>query len=188
MDADRARVEQALLEAVKTPDAYLTEIASHLISAGGKRLRPVMSIAASLVGRDGQSATDDVIQGGIACELVHLGSLYHDDVMDESETRRGVETVNARWGNLQAILAGDFLLARASEIAASLGVEVAGLKNCVIPTTWRVQSIPTSHPSMEKPRRCIQRLRALVALSVDMIAPRLTYSLITEPITAWCFK
>jgi heptaprenyl diphosphate synthase len=127
MDADRARVEQALLDAVKTPDAYLTEIASHLISAGGKRLRPVMSIAASLVGRDGQSATDDVIQGGIACELVHLGSLYHDDVMDESETRRGVETVNARWGNLQAILAGDFLLARASEIAASLGVEVAGL-------------------------------------------------------------
>lgn len=127
MDADRARVEQALLEAVKTPDAYLTEIASHLISAGGKRLRPVMSIVTSLVGRDGQSASDDVIQGGIACELVHLGSLYHDDVMDESETRRGVETVNARWGNLQAILAGDFLLARASEIAASLGVEVAGL-------------------------------------------------------------
>jgi heptaprenyl diphosphate synthase len=58
---------------------------------------------------------------------VHLGSLYHDDVMDEAETRRGVETVNARWGNLQAILAGDFLLSRASEIAASLGTEVAGL-------------------------------------------------------------
>ena len=127
MDTDRARVEAALLDAVKTPDAYLTEIASHLISAGGKRLRPVMTIAASLVGRDGQTVSDDVIQGGIAVELVHLGSLYHDDVMDESETRRGVETVNARWGNLQAILAGDFLLARASEIAASLGVEVAGL-------------------------------------------------------------
>jgi heptaprenyl diphosphate synthase len=63
----------------------------------------------------------------VACELVHLGSLYHDDVMDEADTRRGVETVNARWGNLQAILAGDFLLARASEIAASLGTEVAGL-------------------------------------------------------------
>jgi heptaprenyl diphosphate synthase len=63
----------------------------------------------------------------VACELVHLGSLYHDDVIDESDTRRGVETVNAKWGNLQAILAGDFLLARASEIAASLGTEVAGL-------------------------------------------------------------
>ena len=65
--------------------------------------------------------------GGVACELVHLGSLYHDDVMDEAETRRTVESVNARWGNLRAILAGDFLLARASEIAASLGTEVAGL-------------------------------------------------------------
>jgi len=60
-------------------------------------------------------------------ELVHLGSLYHDDVMDEARTRRTVESVNARWGNLVAILAGDFLLARASEIAASLGTEVAGL-------------------------------------------------------------
>jgi heptaprenyl diphosphate synthase len=60
-------------------------------------------------------------------ELVHLGSLYHDDVMDEAEHRRGVQSVNARWGNLVAILAGDFLLARASEIAASLGTEVAAL-------------------------------------------------------------
>ena len=128
MGADRARVEQAMLDAVRTPDDYLTEIASHLISAGGKRLRPVMTIVSSLV-NDGApgAASPEVIQGGIACELVHLGSLYHDDVMDESTTRRGVETVNAKWGNLQAILAGDFLLARASEIAASLGTEVAGL-------------------------------------------------------------
>lgn len=126
MDADRQRVEQALLDAVRTPDAYLTEIASHLISAGGKRLRPVMTLVASRVGCDGP-ALEDAVLGGISCELVHLGSLYHDDVMDEATTRRGVDTVNAKWGNLQAILAGDFLLARASEIAASLGTEVAGL-------------------------------------------------------------
>ena len=63
----------------------------------------------------------------MAVELVHLGSLYHDDVIDEAATRRGVESVNARWGNIVAILAGDFLLARASELAASLGTEVAGL-------------------------------------------------------------
>ena len=63
----------------------------------------------------------------MSVELVHLGSLYHDDVMDEAENRRGVQSVNARWGNLVAILAGDFLLARASEIAASLGTEVAAL-------------------------------------------------------------
>jgi heptaprenyl diphosphate synthase len=125
MDANRLRVESAMQSAVITSDPYLTEIASHLIVAGGKRLRPVLSVVAGQLG--GGASTDDVIQGGVACELVHLGSLYHDDVMDEAETRRGVETVNARWGNLQAILAGDFLLSRASEIAASLGTEVAGL-------------------------------------------------------------
>jgi heptaprenyl diphosphate synthase len=125
MDTDRQRVEAAMRAAVITSDDYLTEIASHLIVAGGKRLRPVIAVAAGRVG--GDSVSDDVVQGGVACELVHLGSLYHDDVMDEAETRRGVETVNARWGNLQAILAGDFLLSRASEIAASLGTEVAGL-------------------------------------------------------------
>ena len=63
----------------------------------------------------------------MAVELVHQGSLYHDDVMDDAETRRTVQSVNARWGNLEAILAGDYLLARASEIAADLGTEVAGL-------------------------------------------------------------
>ena len=68
-----------------------------------------------------------MVRGAVAVELVHLGSLYHDDVMDEAATRRGVPSVNARWGNLVAILAGDFLLARASEIAATLGTEVAGL-------------------------------------------------------------
>ncbi|MEP6296836.1 MAG: polyprenyl synthetase family protein, partial [Ilumatobacter sp.] len=88
-------------------------------------LRPVLSIVAAQIA--GESASDDVVRGGVSCELVHLGSLYHDDVMDEADTRRGVETVNAKWGNLQAILAGDFLLSRASEIAASLGTEVAGL-------------------------------------------------------------
>jgi heptaprenyl diphosphate synthase len=125
MDVDRKRVEATIHEAVRNSDPYLTEIASHLVIAGGKRLRPVVSMAAAQV--TGAPASHDVIRGGVACELVHLGSLYHDDVIDESDTRRGVETVNAKWGNLQAILAGDFLLSRASEIAASLGTEVAGL-------------------------------------------------------------
>ena len=125
MDADRERIDAAMLAAVVTSDPYLTEIASHLIVAGGKRLRPVLAVVAGQLASG--VASDDVVQGGVACELVHLGSLYHDDVMDEAEIRRGVETVNARWGNLQAILAGDFLLSRASEIAASLGTEVAGL-------------------------------------------------------------
>ena len=125
MADDRERIEMAIHEAVRSADPYLTEIASHLVVAGGKRLRPVVAIAAAQVG--GTPASHDVVRGGVACELVHLGSLYHDDVIDEADTRRSVETVNAKWGNLQAILAGDFLLARASEIAASLGTEVAGL-------------------------------------------------------------
>jgi heptaprenyl diphosphate synthase len=125
MDEWRPRVEDALREAVRSDDAYLTEVASHLILAGGKRVRPLFAIAAAVSG--GVDTTDDIVRGGVAVELVHLGSLYHDDVIDEAPTRRTVESVNARWGNLTAILAGDFLLAKASEIAASLGTEVAGL-------------------------------------------------------------
>jgi len=115
----RGRVEEALRDAVNSDDAFLTEVASHLIVAGGKRVRPLFAIASAAAG--GAEVTDDVVRGGVAVELVHLGSLYHDDVIDEAPTRRTVESVNARWGNLTAILAGDFLLARASEIAASLG-------------------------------------------------------------------
>ena len=128
MTDDVQRIESALLESVRTPDPYLNELAAHLIVAGGKRLRPMLTVTAAQVGGpSGPELRERSIQGGIACELVQTGSLYHDDVMDEATTRRGVETVNAKWGNLQAILAGDFLLSRASEIAASLGTEVAGL-------------------------------------------------------------
>ncbi len=126
--AAAARIEAALQESVHTPDPYLQEIASHLIVAGGKRLRPVLTVVAAQVGGEvNDELRERAVQGGISCELVQTGSLYHDDVMDEAHTRRGVDTVNAKWGNLQAILAGDFLLSRASEIAASLGTEVAGL-------------------------------------------------------------
>ncbi len=125
MERDRARIDEALRQSVRTSDDYLTEIASHLILAGGKRLRPVMAVAAALTAHD--EASDDVVLGGVAVELVQVGSLYHDDVIDEAEVRRSVSSVNARWGNIRAILAGDFLLGRASELAASLGSEVAGL-------------------------------------------------------------
>ena len=128
MGADLGRVEQALRTSVITDDSFLTEVASHLILAGGKRLRPALAIAvAAATSADAADASQDVVMGATSVELVHLGSLYHDDVIDEAATRRTVESVNARWGNLRAILAGDFLLAKASEIAASLGTEVAGL-------------------------------------------------------------
>jgi heptaprenyl diphosphate synthase len=123
---DRLRlVEAALRDAVTTEDPFLTEVAGHLVAAGGKRLRPVLVLASAAV--CGVDATPDVVQGAVSVELVHLGSLYHDDVMDEAESRRGVPSVNFRYGNLVAILAGDFLLARASELAAGLGTEVAAL-------------------------------------------------------------
>ncbi|MCY3608201.1 MAG: polyprenyl synthetase family protein [Acidimicrobiales bacterium] len=130
-EADLARVETALRAAAVTGDEFLTEVTSHLIPAGGKRLRPAFVIASALArspdGAAPDAVTDDMVCGGVAVELVHLGSLYHDDVMDDAETRRGIEAVNHRWGNLKAILAGDFLLAKASELAASLGTEVAAL-------------------------------------------------------------
>ncbi len=125
---DLTRVEDALRASVRADDDFLTEIASHLIQAGGKRGRPAFAIGVAATAQPTVAPVpDDVIMGAVSVELVHLGSLYHDDVMDDATTRRTVESVNARWGNLRAILAGDFLLARASEIAASLGNEVAGL-------------------------------------------------------------
>jgi heptaprenyl diphosphate synthase len=135
---DLRRVEVALRESVRTEDPFLSEVAGHLIGAGGKRLRPLLAICAGCAG-GARPATDDVITGAVAVELVHLGSLYHDDVIDEASTRRGVESVNARWSNIVAILAGDFLLARASGLAASLGVEVAGLLAATIGELCRGQ-------------------------------------------------
>ncbi len=129
LTGELARVEEELRRAVRTDDDLLTEMASHLIRAGGKRQRPLFALAAGACAPDFTTPplAREVLLGGVSVELVHLGSLYHDDVIDEAVTRRTVESVNARWGNLRAILAGDFLLARASEIAAGLGTEVAGL-------------------------------------------------------------
>jgi len=125
---DLARLESALKASVEVADPFLTDVATHLIGAGGKRLRPVLTLCCGYARTGPETpAHDDLVTGGIAVELVHLGSLYHDDVIDEATIRRGVDTVNARWTNTVAILAGDFLLARASELAASLGTEVAGL-------------------------------------------------------------
>jgi heptaprenyl diphosphate synthase len=140
LDDDLARLEVTLRRAVSSEDPFLAEVATHLIAAGGKRLRPTLTIASAAAARGvaaGQAeqayrCDQDILDGGVAVELVHLGSLYHDDVIDDAATRRGVETVNARWGNLVAIVAGDFLLARASEISARLGAEVAALMAATI--------------------------------------------------------
>ncbi len=108
-----------------TGDGFLDEVTTHLLAAGGKRLRPVLALATATAGA--RPATREDLLGAVAVELVHLASLYHDDVMDEATMRRNVESVNSRFGNLVAIVAGDFLLARSAEIAAGLGTEIAGL-------------------------------------------------------------
>ncbi len=127
IDRDLAAVEAELHEAVNTADPLLTQAAGHLLLAGGKRLRPALACMAGRILDPDHLASPGVVRGGAAVELVHVGSLYHDDVMDDAGTRHGVESVNSRWGNLVAILAGDFLLAKASEIAAGLGTEVSAL-------------------------------------------------------------
>ncbi len=117
-------VETRLYEASVADTPFLTEIAQHLLSAGGKRYRPLLAqVAAEL----GPSLDGGPVEAGVAVELVHLGSLYHDDVIDEADARRGKTSVNTNWSNTVAILAGDFLLARASEVAAPLGEEAVAL-------------------------------------------------------------
>jgi heptaprenyl diphosphate synthase len=119
------RLEPLLTASVVTGDGFLDEVTTHLIAAGGKRLRPLLALATATGGN--RDATQDELLGGVAVELVHLASLYHDDVIDEATIRRNVESVNSRFGNLVAIVAGDYLLARSAAIAAGLGVEIAEL-------------------------------------------------------------
>jgi heptaprenyl diphosphate synthase len=114
--ADLETTEVRLLEAVVSEDDYLTKIAQHLLLAGGKRFRPLLALLAS---QFGPADDDRRIEAGVAVELIHVGSLYHDDVIDHADTRRGAPSVNANWSNTVAILAGDFLMARASEVAAT---------------------------------------------------------------------
>ncbi|MDP9494053.1 MAG: polyprenyl synthetase family protein [Actinomycetota bacterium] len=111
-----ARIEDRLLEAATADDPYLTRIAQHLLVAGGKRFRPLLALLAAEFGDHSDHRPSEA---GVSVELIHVGSLYHDDVIDEADTRRGATSVNANWTNTIAILAGDFLMARASEVAAT---------------------------------------------------------------------
>jgi heptaprenyl diphosphate synthase len=111
-------VEDRLIEATKVPDPYFAEVTAYLARAGGKRVRPLLAL---LGARVGGPIAEPAIDAAVAVELIHVGSLHHDDVIDESPTRRGRPSVNVTWGNSIAILAGDLVLARASEIGARLG-------------------------------------------------------------------
>lgn len=118
-------VEIELQQATENSDKIVQQAARHLVDAGGKRVRPVLTLLASLLG-DG--ATSNVIDAAAVVELTHLATLYHDDVMDDAPTRRGVPTAQHVYGNSVAILVGDLLLARASRIGVALGIEAIDLQ------------------------------------------------------------
>ncbi len=116
-----ARVEALMRETVRSEYPFVDEASHHLVAAGGKRYRPLVTLLAAHAA--GRGVTDDVVGAAVAIELTHLATLYHDDVMDEATVRRGAQAANARWGNTIAILTGDFLFARASELTADLGAD-----------------------------------------------------------------
>ncbi|QYN35210.1 polyprenyl synthetase family protein [Pseudonocardia sp. DSM 110487] len=114
-----SRVEELLHREVHSDYQFVTETSLHLIDAGGKRFRPLFTLLAAQVGP--RPDDDDVHTAAAVVELIHLATLYHDDVMDSATMRRGAESANSRWDNTVAILTGDFLFAHASRLVADLG-------------------------------------------------------------------
>ena len=120
-----ADVEALLRSHTRSEYPFVDETAHHLVAAGGKRLRPLLTL---LTAQYGNPAGQGIIAAAVACEITHLATLYHDDVMDEAPLRRGVESANMRWGNTIAILTGDFLFAKSSDLLADLGPEAVRLQ------------------------------------------------------------
>lgn len=119
------KVEALLSSHIQGDYPLLIETSRHLVEAGGKRFRPLITLLASHFGK-GQS--DQVIAAAVVCELTHVATLYHDDVMDEATLRRGVISANSRWSNTVAILTGDYLFSKASDLLADLGPEAVRLQ------------------------------------------------------------
>lgn len=123
--AGLARVEVGLREAVASDDPFVANASRYLVEAGGKRFRPLLVLMAA---EFGDPQAEGVVPAAVVVELTHLATLYHDDVMDEAELRRGAQSANARWNNTIAILTGDFLFARSSKILADLGPEAVRIQ------------------------------------------------------------
>ncbi|MBR7743260.1 polyprenyl synthetase family protein [Phycicoccus sp. BSK3Z-2] len=125
LTAGLERVETLIAERVDHDDPFLAEAGSHLTRAGGKRFRPLLTLLAAEVG---SGADDAVVAAAAGVELTHLASLYHDDVMDEADVRRGAPSANALYGNTTAILVGDLLFGTASDIVADLGPDAVRIQ------------------------------------------------------------
>lgn len=120
-----SRTEVLLAQSVASPYPFIAEVSAHLLAAGGKRFRPLLCLLSAQFG-DPRAA--GVVPAAVVVELTHLATLYHDDVMDEAPKRRGAASVNQRWGNSVAVLTGDLLFARASDILADLGPEAVRIQ------------------------------------------------------------
>jgi geranylgeranyl pyrophosphate synthase len=129
LEGGLTQVEELLRREVQSEFRFLTETSLHLVDAGGKRFRPLFTLLASQFGHD-QGRRADVVRAAAVVELVHLATLYHDDVMDEATMRRGAVSANARWDNTVAILTGDFLFAHASRMVADLGPDAVRIIAC----------------------------------------------------------
>ena len=138
-----AAVEVRLHEASETADPFVTEAAQHLMMAGGKRFRPML---VAVTAHFGDPTPPDLIDAATVLELTHLATLYHDDVMDEAEVRRGAASANSRWGNSLAILVGDYLFAQAAEIAAGLGPDAVRIQSQTFARLVRGQIAETVGP------------------------------------------
>ncbi|MEV1010767.1 polyprenyl synthetase family protein [Streptomyces sp. NPDC049881] len=125
VQAGLTAVEAGLVEATKSDVLFITEAAQHLVRAGGKRFRPLLLLLAA---QFGDPHAPGVVPSAVVVELTHLATLYHDDIMDEAEVRRGVPSANARWNNSVAVLTGDFLFSRASSIVAELGTQAVRIQ------------------------------------------------------------
>jgi heptaprenyl diphosphate synthase len=138
------RVEDTLNKAVRAESDLLSASAKYLLAAGGKRFRPMLVLVA---GYFGDPTDPRLIQGAAAIELTHVATLYHDDVMDEAQSRHGVPAVNVRWDNNIAILSGDFLFARASEMSSDLGPHICRLLSQTIATLCdgQIRDVSSAH-------------------------------------------
>ncbi len=156
---DLLRVEDVMREAVATSQPLVNDAAMHLIEAGGKRLRPALVLISARAGDHRGRASD---LSAAALELVHLATLIHDDVIDETETRRSVPTVHARWGVEIAVLAGDYLFACGCALGAEAGGEVPGVLAAAIAEVCQGQIAETA--SLGDPHRTIEHYRSTVVL------------------------
>ncbi|WP_460709718.1 polyprenyl synthetase family protein [Nocardioides dilutus] len=142
------QVEKALYEHVQSQFPFVTEAASHLLDAGGKRFRPLLVLLAAEAGDHPDS--DDVVTAACVVEITHVGSLYHDDVMDEAALRRGSASANARWDNLVAILTGDFLFAKSSSLTAMLGADAVRIQADTFTRLVEGQILETVPPTADE--------------------------------------